>query len=105
MGPNTPTRRALLHQSARTAITEIELCAWLAQAAPGDAIEYHRGFLAMDRCRVGGRLQEQDATELSRVAARAWLAGEQGHAHLVQHRNGCNDFSYMIVARPRKTSS
>jgi hypothetical protein len=86
-------------------ITEIELCGWLGQAAPGDVIEYHRGFLAMDRCRVGGRLPEQDATELSRVADRAWLAAEQGLAHLVQRRNGSSEFSYLIVARPRKTSS
>ena len=84
-------------------LTEVELSAWLGQAAPGDAIEYHRGFLGMDRCRVGGRLRDQDATELSRVADRAWLAAEQGLAHLVQRRNGSSEFSYLIVARPRKT--
>ena len=31
-----------------TPITEIDLCAWLSQAAPQDAFEYHRGFLVLD---------------------------------------------------------
>ena len=29
-------------------VNEIELCAWLSQAEPGDALEYHRGFLVLD---------------------------------------------------------
>ena len=85
-------------------LTEIELCGWLGQAAPGDAIEYHRGVLALDRCRIGGRLSEQDATELSRVADRAWLAAQRGLVHLVQRRNGPDDYSYLLVARPRSPS-
>ena len=85
-------------------LTEIELCGWLGQAAPGDSIEYHRGFLALDRCRIGGRLREQDATELSRVADRAWLAAEGRLVHLVQRRNGQDDYSYLLVARPRSPS-
>src|SRR5688572_31626942 len=86
-------------------LTDIGLAGWLGQAAPGDAIEYHQGFLALDRCRIGGRLREQDATELSRVADRAWLAADRGLAHLVQRRIGSSEFSYLIVARPRNTSS
>jgi hypothetical protein len=85
-------------------LTEIELSAWLGQASPGNALVYHRGFLTMDRSRVGGQLREQDATELSRVADRAWLAAELGLADLVQRRNGPNEFTYLIVARRRKTS-
>ena len=33
----------------RPSISEIELCAWVAQAAPGAVLEYHRGYLALDR--------------------------------------------------------
>ena len=29
-------------------ISEIDLCAWLGQAAPQDAVEYPRGFLVLD---------------------------------------------------------
>ena len=82
-------------------LTEIELSGWLGQAAPGDSIEYHRGFLALDRSRAGGRLREQDAIELSRVAHHAWQAAELGLVHLVQRRNGPDDYSYLLVARPR----
>ena len=34
-------------------LTEIELCAWIAQAEPGAVLEYHRGFLALDRTAFG----------------------------------------------------
>src|SRR4029077_18271971 len=36
----------LLHH--KPLVTEIDLCAWLSQAAPQDAVEYHRGFLVLD---------------------------------------------------------
>ena len=29
-------------------LTEIQFCAWVAQALPGDRLEYHRGFLVLD---------------------------------------------------------
>jgi hypothetical protein len=101
MGPNAPTRLAFQHSTVRPAITEIELCAWLAQADPQHVLEYHRGFLALDRSRAGGRLREQDAIELSRVADRAWLAARLGLVLLLQRRNGPDDYSYLLVARPR----
>jgi hypothetical protein len=85
-------------------LTEIDLAGWLEQAAPGDAIEYHRGFLALDRCRVVGRMGEQDATELSRVADRAWWSAQRGLAHLLQRRDGPADYTYLLVARPRSPS-
>ena len=33
---------------ARCALTEIEFCAWVAQAVPGDRLEHHRGFSVLD---------------------------------------------------------
>jgi hypothetical protein len=82
-------------------ITEIDLCAWLSQAAPGDALEYHRGFLVLDTDpRITG-LSNSNRLELVQVARRAWWAAEKNRAHLVQRRLGENRFSYLAIARPR----
>jgi hypothetical protein len=83
------------------AITEADLCTWLGMAAPGDQFIYHRGFLAVDCDRVASRLTERERAKLQRVARRARLAAENGLAHLVQRRNGPDDFTYLLVARPR----
>ncbi|MGF1660565.1 MAG: hypothetical protein ACFCUS_14170 [Rubrimonas sp.] len=82
-------------------LTEIDLAAWIGQAAPGDILEYHRGFLALDTHSLGSLLDDRDRKELSRVASRAMWAAEQGLVHLVQRRNGDGDFSYLAVARPK----
>jgi hypothetical protein len=85
-------------------LTEIDLCGWLGQTSPGDSIEYHRGFLAVDIIPHGSRLPEKDRLELGRIARRAWWASERGLAHLIQRRHGPDDYSYIIVARPRSPS-
>lgn len=85
----------------RRGITETELCGWLGQAVPGDRLAYHRGFLALDCMSTNGRLSEADRGELRRVARRALFAAESGLAHLVQRRNGPDDFTYLVIARPR----
>ena len=82
-------------------LTEIEFCAWVAQAVPGDRLEYHRGFLALDIVPVASRLAPEAREELARMARRALWAAEQDLVHLVQRRNGPNDFSYLAVARPK----
>jgi hypothetical protein len=87
----------------RGGITEIEVCAWLGQAAPGDALEYHRGFLALDASPHGPG--GHDRRELRRVARRAFWAAETGLAHLVQRRHGTDDSSYLLIARPRPRTS
>jgi hypothetical protein len=89
----------------RLHLKEIELCAWIGQARPGDVLEYHRGFLALDVMRQGTRLSERDRAELTRVGRRAWWAAEQGLVHLVQQRHGPDDYSYLAIARPRPRSA
>ena len=49
-------------------LTEIEFCAWVAQAAPGDRLEYHRGFLVLDIFPMLGRLADREREELARLA-------------------------------------
>ena len=75
-------------------LTDIEFCSWVTQALPGDGLEYHRGFLALDRTRG----------DIDKLAARVLWAFEQGLVHLVQERVGPEDFAYIAVARrkPRR---
>ena len=81
-------------------ITEIELCAWLGQAEPSDALEYHHGFLVVDLAPFGGPLSSETRSELSRTSSRAYDLAERGFVHLVQRRLGPDSFSYLAIARP-----
>jgi len=83
------------------AIKEIDLCSWLAQAAPGDVIKYHQGFLAIDMTPFGNPMNAENRAELARTGARAYDLAERGFVHLVQRRLGADSFSYCAIARPR----
>ena len=87
--------------SAMRRLTETAFCAWVGQAHPGAQLVYHRGLLALDAS-INSQTPKSDARhELARVARRAWWAAEQGLVHLVQRRNGPDDFTYLASARPR----
>jgi hypothetical protein len=85
--------------------TEIDLLAWLGQAAVGDILEYHRGFLALDRSSCGDPTGEHHRTALGRVAICALRLADRGLVHLLQRRLGSDRFSYLAVARPRAEST
>ncbi|WP_075220691.1 hypothetical protein [Acuticoccus yangtzensis] len=82
-------------------LSEIELCGWIGQAAPGAALEYHRGFLALDTVAVASRLPNDQREELLRMSRRAMWAAEQGLVHLVQRRLAPDCFAYLAIARPK----
>ena len=82
-------------------LTEIDLCAWIAQAEPGDVLEYHRGTLAIDRLRGMSKLPRTEVDRVDLLADRAFAAAEQRLVHLVQHRLGTDHFSYLAIARPK----
>ena len=82
-------------------LSEIELCGWIGQALPGDALEYHRGFLALDTDTAASGLPEDERMELRRLARRAMWAAEEGLVHLVQRRLAPDCFSYLAIARPK----
>lgn len=82
-------------------IDEMMLCAWAAQAAPGETIEYHRGFLGLDRTSYGLPMSPEDRAALIRMATRAFALAERGFVHPVQRRLGPDRFSYLAIARPR----
>lgn len=83
------------------ALAETAFWAWIAQAGPGAALVYHRGVLALDAS-IDNQTPKSDARrELARVAHIAWRAAEKGLVHLVQRRNGPDDFTYLAIARQR----
>jgi hypothetical protein len=85
-----PKRIALL-------ATQSEIQAWFSTANEGDAFEYFRGYLAIDRLKAGSRLSSSDAAELDRMATLAWSLAKSGLAHLFQRRHGRDDYSYLLV--------
>ena len=82
-------------------LSEADLCRWLGAAAPGERLAYHRGFLARETSPLTQLLPDAERLALLRLANRAWALAEAGLAHLVQRRHGEEDYSYLIVARPR----
>ncbi|PCH72386.1 MAG: hypothetical protein COC12_06220 [Rhodobacteraceae bacterium] len=80
---------------------EIRFCAWVAQAEPGDRLEYHRGFLVLDTFAQFSGLTNKEQAELGKLASRAFCAAEQGLVHLVQERIGTDQFAYIAIARPK----
>jgi hypothetical protein len=73
---------------------------WLGEAKPGDRLEYHRGFLTVDRSSAS-RHAERERRVLAKLADAALQAAEADRVHLVQRRNGPADFTYFAIkARP-----
>lgn len=98
-GANTVRLASARPRSAVPRLSEIDLCAWVATAEPGDQLEYHRGFLAVDRLPVLSELPEADRELLSQLASNALQLAEQDLVHLVQERLGPDHFSYITIAR------
>ena len=81
-------------------LDETMFSAWLAQAAPGDTLEYHRGFLTLDRSGIGLASEHRHLRTLNLLARRAYDLAERGLVHLVQRRIADDAFSYLAIARP-----
>jgi hypothetical protein len=82
-------------------LTEIQFCAWVAQAVPGNRLEYHRGFLVLDVLPMFSKLSNVARATLRGLGSRAFWAAELGLVHLVQERVGPDQFAYIAVARPK----
>jgi len=80
--------------------TEIHLLGWLGQAGDGDILEYHQGFLALDRAFNSSPPNNSEHAELGRLASRTLRLAEQGLVHIVQRRLCRERFSYLAIARP-----
>ncbi|MCB1500512.1 MAG: hypothetical protein KDJ41_13845 [Hyphomicrobiaceae bacterium] len=86
-------------------ISEFELRAWVVQARPGDVLEYHRGFLAIDRTPLGPPMSDEERSALAQTGAVAMRLASEGGVHLVQRRLGPGSCSYLAIARRRPRSS
>jgi len=86
-------------------ISEIDLRAWITRAEPGDVLEYHRGFLAIDRTALGAPMSEEERSALGRIGALALRIASEGGVHLVQRRLGPGRCSYLAIARRRPRSA
>src|SRR5690606_9690159 len=86
---------------ARLLTDEKQLGIWLSNAHPRDVLEYHRGFLVIDRDAHTSRLGEPERRQLDRVAELLFSLAASGRGHLLQRRNDRNDFSYLFVFSPR----
>jgi hypothetical protein len=88
-------------------LTDISFCAWVSQAADGEALVYHRGFLAVDAgtelggVSVLGGLSVEERQALRQLADAAFRAAQENLVHLVQARLASNRFAYVAIARPR----
>lgn len=82
-------------------LTDIELCAWIGQAMPGEKLEYYRGFLSIDTNPLCQTIDPADRRRIDALARAAYRACDAGLVHLVQHRHGDGDFAYVAVARPK----
>ncbi len=82
-------------------LTDIEFCAWIGQAVPGDQLEYHRGFLGIDTTAVISTLPEPERRRLGALANAAYRAFDAALVHLVQVRLGPDRFAYLAIARTK----
>ena len=73
------------------------ICDWIARARVGQAIQYHEGFLMLDRAEATSDLPAKDRTRLHAVARRAWIACELGLIHLFSQRVGDGHYRYFAV--------
>lgn len=83
------------------AVRADEFDAWLESAGSGACIQYHRGFLPLDRDRGFSPLGEHHRQELIDVATRAMAQADGGQLLLVQRRHGHCDYSYVAI-QPRQ---
>ena len=65
-----------------TPLTEAALCDWIAQALPGERLQYHEGLLLVDRSEANSPYPPKERQRIDAVAKRAWRACELGLVHL-----------------------
>ena len=74
------------------------LCDRVTDAVPGDAIIYHIGFLARDRCKAVSKLPEEQRAELNVLADYAMRLMDGGWVHLLQRRIRPECLAYLAIA-------
>ena len=80
-----------------TPLTEAVLCAWIAQALPGERLQYHQGLLLVDRSEANSPYPPTERQRIHAVAKRAWHPCDGGLVHLVSQRVEPFVFRYIAV--------
>jgi hypothetical protein len=93
------TSAQLRRPQARPPVSVAVLSGWLARAKPGERLEYHRGFLALDRIKGTSSLKEAERRKLAAVADHALALADRAELHLLQERHGNGQYSYWAIAR------
>ena len=78
-------------------LTEAAACDWIANALVGQSIQYHEGFLLLDRSDSGSSLDSKDRNRLHSVARRAWMGCELGLVHLFSLKVADGHYRYLAV--------
>ena len=86
-------------------LNDTAFLAWVSQAAPGERLEYHRGFLARDTFSTFEFMERLDKEQLRALARQAMIAFEQGLVHLAQKRLELDHFSYVAIARTKTAAT
>lgn len=81
-------------------VGEEDLCRWLGEASPGSTIEYHHGYLALDRDRDLSSFADKDRRELCALADRLASLASENRVLLTQRRAGPDEFRYLAI-KPR----
>ena len=83
------------------ASADVGLLAWLNQAEPGDALEYHRGFPRARSLDANAGDERGRSDRALSVASLAMRLADRGLVDLVQRRIARDCFSYLAIARSR----
>ena len=78
-------------------LTDATACDWIANALAGQSIQYHEGFLMMDRSDTGSGLPAKERNRLHSVARRMWIACELGLVHLFSLKVADGHYRYLAV--------
>ena len=68
----------------------------------GQAIQYHEGFLLLDRSESGSGLGTKERNRLHSVARRAWIACELGLVHLFSLKVADGHYRYIAIRSSSK---
>lgn len=84
------------------ALSEGNLCDWIAGASVGHCIQYHEGLLLRDRSETSSTHPAKERARIHAVARRAWIACELGLVHLFSQRVGEDHYRYLAVRSSSK---
>jgi hypothetical protein len=85
-------------------LTEGAFRRWLADAQPGDALQYHEGHLLLDRSETASDLPAAERRRVDGLASQVWNAREGGLLHLFSQCIDEGHFRYVAIRSSRPVS-